>query len=102
VQNHAAVAVPFDEGVVFIGLLDCSTVAGRLSEVAQGLHTISGTKFLAGGRGLGKRRSFGTIGVWGCTWVRQRRLRGAGKSDHRSIAVMSHKGYSFWLARNRP
>jgi hypothetical protein len=31
VQYHAAVAVLFDEGVVFIGLLDCSTVAGRPS-----------------------------------------------------------------------
>ena len=50
VQYHATAAIPFDERVIFNGLLDCSTVAGRLSEVAQGLYAISGTKLPAGGR----------------------------------------------------
>jgi hypothetical protein len=42
-------------------LLNCAEFPGRPSEVAQTLDAISGVQFLAGGRGLGKRWSLGTV-----------------------------------------
>src|ERR1017187_1087360 len=51
VEYHATVVIPFDEGVVFIGLLNCAKVAGPLSEVAQPLDAISGIELLASGGG---------------------------------------------------
>ena len=102
VEYHATVVIPFDEGVVFIGLLNCAKVAGPLSEVAQPLDAISGIELLASGGGRGERRPFGTIGVGGCAGVRQRRLRGLRKFDHSFIRNMSHKNIRPVLARSGP
>ena len=62
VESHAAVN-PLDDCVLFVSSLNCAEFSGRLSEVAQTLDAISGVQFLAGGRGLGKRWSLGTLGV---------------------------------------
>src|ERR1039458_1268830 len=103
VEYHATVIIPFDEGVVFIGLLNCAKVAGRLSEVAQPPTPISGIELLASGGGRGERWPFGTIGVGGCAGVRQRRLRGLRKFDYPFVGNMSHNNIRpDWSARSGP
>jgi hypothetical protein len=63
VESHTTVIIPFDDRVIFVCLLNGAEFSSRLSEVAQTLDAISGVQFLAGGRGLGKRWSLGTLGV---------------------------------------
>ena len=60
-ESHTIVMIPFNDGVVFVSLLNCAELSSRLSEVAQILDAISGTQFLAGGRGLGERWFLGTV-----------------------------------------
>jgi hypothetical protein len=61
VESHTTVIIPFDDRVIFVGLLNCAEFSRRLSEVAQTLDTISGIQLLVGGRGLGKRWPLGTV-----------------------------------------
>jgi hypothetical protein len=65
VDSHTTVTIPFDDRVIFVGLLDCAEFSRRLSEVAQTLDAISGSEFLAGGRGIGERGLPGAIRVTG-------------------------------------
>jgi hypothetical protein len=53
--------IPLDDRVIFVNLLNCAEFSGRLSEVAQTLHAISGIQFLVGGRRFGKRWLPGTV-----------------------------------------
>jgi hypothetical protein len=43
VESHTTVIIPFDDGVIFVGALNCAEFAGRFAEVAQTLNAISGT-----------------------------------------------------------
>jgi hypothetical protein len=61
VKSHTTVTIPFDDRVIFVCLLNCAEFSSRLSEVAQTLDPISGAQFLAGGWGVGKRWSLGTV-----------------------------------------
>ena len=61
VDSHSTVTIPFDDGVIFVSLLNCAEFSRRLSEVAQTLDAISGIQFLVGGRGLGERWLLGTV-----------------------------------------
>jgi hypothetical protein len=49
VESLASVIVPFDDGVIFVSLLNCAEFSSRLSEVAQTLDAISGIQFLVAG-----------------------------------------------------
>jgi hypothetical protein len=69
VESRATVIIPFDDRVIFVGLFNCAEFSSRLSEVAQTLDAISGIQFLVGGRGLGERWPFGTVGVRSRPWV---------------------------------
>jgi hypothetical protein len=69
VKSRATVIIPFDDRVIFVGLFNCAEFSSRLSEVAQTLDAISGIQFLVGGRGLGERWPFGTVGVRSRPWV---------------------------------
>jgi hypothetical protein len=55
VESHTTVIIPFDDRVIFVGLLNCAEFSSRLSEVAQTLDAISGIDFRAGCSGLGER-----------------------------------------------
>jgi hypothetical protein len=61
VDSHSTVTIPFDQRVLFISSLNCAEFSSRLSEVAQPLDPISGSQFMAGGRGFGERWSLGTV-----------------------------------------
>jgi hypothetical protein len=61
VDPHTTVIIPFDDGVIFIRLLNGAEFSSRLPEVAQTLDSISWIKFLAGGSQLGERWLPGTI-----------------------------------------
>ena len=63
VESYTTVIIPFDDGVIFVCLLNRAEFSIRLSEVAQTLDAISRIQFLVGGRGLGERWPFGTVGV---------------------------------------
>jgi hypothetical protein len=69
VESRATVIIPFDDRIIFVGLFNCAEFSSRLSEVAQTLDAISGIQFLVGGRGLGERWPFGTVGVRSRPWV---------------------------------
>jgi hypothetical protein len=43
VESRTTVIIPFDDGVIFVGALNCAEFAGRFAEVAQTLDAISGT-----------------------------------------------------------
>ena len=60
-ESLATVMIPRDERVLFVCLLDCPQLSGRLSEVAQTLNTISGTQFFAGCCGFGETWSLSTV-----------------------------------------
>lgn len=60
-ESLSTVIIPLDERILFVSLLNCPQVAGRLSEVAQTLDTISGIQFLVGGGGIGERWLLGTV-----------------------------------------
>jgi len=60
-ESLTTVIIPLDERILFISLLNCPELAGRLSEVAQTFNTIPGIQFLAGSGGLGERWSLGTV-----------------------------------------
>jgi hypothetical protein len=53
-ESHTPVIIPFDDRFIFVRLLNCAQFPSRLSKVAQTLDPISGSQFLAGGRGLGE------------------------------------------------
>jgi hypothetical protein len=61
VHSLATVIIPFNDRVIFVGLLDCAQFSGRLSEVAQTLDAISGIQLLARGRRLGEPWLLGTV-----------------------------------------
>jgi hypothetical protein len=61
VESHPTVIIPFDDRVIFVGLLHCAEFSRRLSEVTQTLDAISGIQFLIGGRGPAERRLLGPI-----------------------------------------
>ncbi len=65
VESHATVIIPLDYRVIFVNLLNGAEFSGRLSEVAQTLHAISGIQFLVGGRRFGKRWLPGTVRIRG-------------------------------------
>jgi hypothetical protein len=52
VESSTTVIIPFDDRVIFVGLLDRAQFSIRLSEVTQTLDPISGIQLLARGRGL--------------------------------------------------
>jgi hypothetical protein len=56
-----SVIIPFDERVIFVGLLNRAEFSSRLSEITQTLDAISGIQFLVGGGGLKERRPLGTV-----------------------------------------
>jgi hypothetical protein len=60
-ESHTAVIVPFNDRIIFVGLLNCPEFSSWLSEVAQSLDAISGIKIVSGGRGLGQGRLPGTV-----------------------------------------
>jgi hypothetical protein len=60
-ESHATVVIPFDDRVLFVSSFNCAEFSSRLSEVAQTLDPISGSQFLASGRGLGEWWSLGTV-----------------------------------------
>ena len=41
-ESDTTVIIPFDDRVIFVGLLNCAEFSSRLSEVAQTLDAISG------------------------------------------------------------
>ena len=47
-ESHTTVVIPFDEGIIFVRLLNCAKFPSRLSEIAQTLVAISETQFLDG------------------------------------------------------
>ncbi len=51
VDPHTTVIIPLDDRVIFVSLLNCAEFSTRLSEVPQTLDPISGSQFLARGRG---------------------------------------------------
>ena len=55
VQSHSTVIIPLDDGILFVGSLNCAEFSGRLSEVTQPLDAISRSQLRAGRRGLGER-----------------------------------------------
>jgi hypothetical protein len=61
VEPHTTIIIPFDDRVIFVGLLNRAEFPSRLSEVAQTLDAISGTQFLVGGTALAERRLLGTV-----------------------------------------
>jgi hypothetical protein len=61
VESITTVIVPFNDCVVFVGLLNRAEFSRRLSEVAQTLDAISGIQFLLSGSGLGERWFLGTV-----------------------------------------
>jgi hypothetical protein len=61
VDPLATVTVPFDDGVIFVSSLYSAEFSRRLSKVAQTLDPISGSQFLARGRGLGERWLLGSV-----------------------------------------
>jgi hypothetical protein len=61
VESLASVIVPFDDGVIFVSLLNCAEFSSRLSEVAQTLDAISGIQFLVAGRGIGELWLLGSV-----------------------------------------
>ena len=61
VQSHSTVIIPLDDGILFVGSLNCAEFSGRLSEVTQPLDAISRSQLRAGCRGLNERRSFGSV-----------------------------------------
>ena len=61
VESYTTVIIPFDDGVIFVCLLNRAEFSIRLSEVAQTLDAISRIQFLVGGRGLGERWPLGTV-----------------------------------------
>ena len=60
-ESLTAVIIPFDEGVIFISLLNCAEFSSRFSEVAQTLNAISGIQFLLASRRLGEPWLLGTV-----------------------------------------
>lgn len=61
VQSLTTVIIPFNDRVIFVGLLHCAEFSSRLSEVAQTLDAISGIQFLASGGRLRERWLLGTV-----------------------------------------
>ena len=61
VDPHTTVIIPLDDRVIFVRLLNCAEFSSRLSEVPQTLDPISGSQFLARGRGPRERWSLGTV-----------------------------------------
>ena len=61
VESYTTVIIPFDDGVIFVCLLNRAEFSIRLSEVAQTLDAISGSQLLTGGGGLGERWSLGAV-----------------------------------------
>jgi hypothetical protein len=61
VESYTTVIIPFDDGVIFVCLLNRAEFSIRLSEVAQTLDAISRIQFLVGGRGPGERWPLGTV-----------------------------------------
>jgi len=55
-----SIIIPFDERVIFVGLLNRAEFSSRLSEITQTLDAISGIQFLAVG-GLRESRPPGTV-----------------------------------------
>jgi len=49
-DSYPTVIIPFDDRVIFIGLLDCAEFSCVFSEVPQTLDAISGIDFLVGSR----------------------------------------------------
>jgi hypothetical protein len=60
-ESHTTVIIPFDDRVIFVGLLNCAEFSSWLSEIAQSFDAISGTQRQLGCRGLGEARFLGTI-----------------------------------------
>ena len=60
-ESHTTIIIPFDDCVIFVRLLHCAKISSGHSEVAQTFDAISGSQFLAGGRGFGERWLPGTI-----------------------------------------
>jgi hypothetical protein len=61
VESDTTVIIPFDDRVLFVGLLDRAEFSSRLSEVAQALDAISRVQFLVSGNGLGERWLLGAV-----------------------------------------
>jgi hypothetical protein len=61
VKSLTTVIIPFDNRIIFISLLNCAEFSRRLSEIAQTLYSISGTKFLVAGSGLGEPWLLGSL-----------------------------------------
>src|SRR5579872_2062668 len=62
VASRSTVIIPFDDRVIFVGLLNRAQFSSRLSEVPQALHAVSRIHFRAG-CGLGQRWFFRTVCV---------------------------------------
>ena len=60
-DSYPTVIIPFDDRVIFIGLLDCAEFSCVFSEVPQTLDAISGIDFLVGRRRLHERGLLGTV-----------------------------------------
>jgi hypothetical protein len=60
-ESGATVIIPFDNRVIFVRLLHCAYFSRRLAEVPQTFDAISWLQLLAGGWGVGERRSPGTV-----------------------------------------
>lgn len=61
VESSTTVIIPFDDRVFFVSSLNCAQFPIGLSKVAQTLDPISGSQFLARGRGLGERWLPGSV-----------------------------------------
>jgi len=100
VHSDATVIVPFDDGVVFIRSFNRAECSRRLTEVAQSLDTISGSKLLAAGHGLGQRWLPGSIGVRSGAAVYERRLGSVTQLSNRATGYIGHISsclFSEWL-----
>ena len=60
-KSHASVIIPFDDRVIFVGLLHGAEFSRRLSEVTQTLDANLGIQFLVGSTSLAERRLLGAV-----------------------------------------
>ncbi len=90
VGSLTTVIIPFDDRIIFVGLLNRAEFSCRLSEIAQTFDAISGIQFLAGGRGIGEPWLSGTVRVRGRPTVRQGRLGSFMRFGYPIIGDMRH------------
>jgi hypothetical protein len=95
-ESRAAVIIPFDDRIIFVGSLHRAEFSSRFPEVSQTLNTISWIQFLVGSRELSKRWLLGTVCVSRCAGVWQGRLSGFAQLGYQMIADMGHVFTAFF------